>query len=199
MNKGKKGMLKRGFMRGQISSILTIALFAILVGISIFSLTYKSKTNTVTLIDNDLRVLVDIFNRIDKDCKILNFDYTQNRINFLNVKSFAGSEVGAVNLAYPEHWQGPYVTDNPNIQGEEYLIVVTSKGYFITPGTGVRLPNDLVVGRDIVLNKEADIEAMIKPGGPLNYNGTPLAAKLNVGANIYEQAIREHYLTLDED
>lgn len=199
MNKGKKGMSGKGLAYGQVAPILTIALFVFLIGISIFSLTYKSKTNTTALIDNDMHVLVDIFNRIDKECKILNFDYTQNRINFLNVKSFAGSEVGAVNLAFPEHWQGPYLTENPTIQGEEYLIVATNKGYFITPGIGVHLPNGLVMGRDIVLNKEADLEAMMKPGGPLHYNGTQLAARLAVGAPAYEQAIREHYLTLDED
>jgi hypothetical protein len=198
----KKGLLftpSRGLMSGYITPVLTVGLFVFLFGISIFSLIYKSNANTAAMIEKDLHQFVDIFKQIDKDCKILNFDYTLNRINFLNVKSFSGSEVGAINLAFPQHWKGPYVADNPTIQGEEYLIVVTHKGYFVVPGTGVRLPNGKIVGRDVVLNKDADIEAMMKIGGVLNYKGTPLAAKLDVGSTVAERVLREHMITLDEE
>lgn len=199
MKKGPIFTPHKGLVYGYITPLLTIALLVILVGVSVFSLTYKSKSNTATIIDNDLHVLVDIFERIDKECRILNFDYPLNLINFLNVQSFAGSEVGGINLAYPKHWQGPYRTENPTVQGQEYLVVVTHKGCFVTPGTGVRLPNGNVIGLDVVLNQDADIEAMMQPGGLLNYNGTPLAAKLTVGASVFERIMRERMITLDDE
>lgn len=197
----KKGLIftpKKGLVYGYITPILTIALFVILIVVSVFSLVYKSKTNTAALIDRDLHTFVDIFKRIDMDCRILSFDYTLNPINFLNVKSFSGSEVGPMNLGYPASWKGPYIEDNPTIQGEEYLLVATQKGHFVVPGMGVRLPNGKVVGRDIVLSKDADIEAMMQPGGGLYYKGKPLAAKLQVGASVLERALRDSALRLDD-
>jgi hypothetical protein len=199
MNKGPIITPKKGFISGNITPILTVALFAILIGISVFSLMNKSKANTVALMDNDLHMFVDIFKKIHTECKILNFDYQLNVINFLNVKSFAGSEVGSINLAYPEKWQGPYLTDNPTVQGQEYLVVVTHKGCFVTPGTGVRLPSGHVIGTDIILGQDADIQEMMKEGGVLNYKGTPLAAKLDVGASVFERVMRDHLLTLDDE
>ena len=64
------------------------------------------------------------------------------------VKSFEGSEVGSLNLAYPKKWQGPYLGDNPTFQGKAYQIIRTKNGYFVTPGDGIMLPNGLVIGRD---------------------------------------------------
>ena len=199
MKKGQLFTPQKGLVYGYITPLLTIILLVVLTGLSVFSLIYKSQENTATLIDNDLQVLVDAFNRIDHDCKILNFDYTLNRINFLNVQSFVGSEAGAMNLAYPDHWKGPYLNDNPTVQGQEYFIVVTHQGCFVTPGFGVRLPNGQIVGRDIVLNKDANIEVMIQPGGLLYYNGKALAAKLTVGASVFERIIREQAITLDDE
>jgi len=198
MKKGTICTPKKGLLYGYITPILTIILLVVLVGISIFTLMHKSSNNTATLIDRDLPVLVDVFYRIDQDCKILYFDYPLNRINFLNVKSFTGSEIGEMHLAYPERWKGPYLNENPMIQGHEYVIVVTHKGCFITPGTEVQLPNGKVMGIDVVLNEDADIESMMKPDGLLYYEGTPLAAKLNVGASVFERLLREHVITLSE-
>lgn len=199
MKKGQIFTPHKGLIYGYITPLLTIALFVFLIGVSVFSLMYKSKTNTAAIIDNDLHLFVDIFKRIDTDCRILSFDYTLNRINFLNVKSFSGSEIGSMQLAYPQRWQGPYLQDNPTLQEQDYLIVVTHQGYFITPGSGVRLPNGNTVGLDIVLSKDADIEAMMKPGGLLFYNGKPLAMKLQVGASMFERAMRDDALSLDEN
>lgn len=197
MKKGSIFTPTQGLFYGYITPVLTISLFVVLIGISVFTLIYRSNTSTAVLIDNDLHILVDAFERIDKDCRILDFDYTLNRINFLNVVTFVGSEVGPVNLSYPTNWKGPYIKDNPTIQEQEYLVVVTRKGYYITPGTGVKLPNGNVVGRDIKLDKDADIESMMKKGGLLYYNGKALAAKLNVGASALEQVIQEGLLPVE--
>ena len=58
------------------------------------------------------------------------------------------------------------------------MIINTDRGYFITPGDGVRLPNDKVIGTDIILNKEADVLAMMYDRSQLYYNGRPLAARM---------------------
>jgi len=199
MKKGRICTPKKGLLYGYITPILTTILLVVLVGISIYTLMQKSNSNTAAIIDRDLQTLTDIFHRIDQDCKILHFDYPLNRIDFLTVKSFVGTNVGAMHLAYPEKWKGPYLEANPMVQGQEYMIVVTHKGCFITPGTEVQLPNGKVVGVDITLNEEADIEAMMKPGGGFNADGKPLAEKLNVGASVFDQLLREHAITLGDD
>jgi hypothetical protein len=199
MKKGRICTPKKGLLYGYITPILTVILLVVLVGLSIYTLMRKSNNNTAIIIDRDLQTLADVFHRIDMDCKIIHFDYPLNRIDFLNVKSFVGTDVGAMHLAYPEKWKGPYLDANPRVQGQEYMIVVTHKGCFITPGTEVQLPNGKVVGVDIILNEETDIETMMKPGGAFNADGKPLAAKLNVGASVFDQLLREHVITLDEE
>ncbi len=198
MNKGQLFTPQKGLIYGYITPLLTIALFIVLIGISIFSLRYKSQASTASIIERDLGLLIDAFKRIDKDCRIQGFDHQITRINFLNVKSFAGSEVGDVNFAFPQQWKGPYLPTNPTIQSEEYLVVVTYKGNFITPGIGVQLPNGKTVDRSILLNKNADIEAMMKPGALFNHEGKPLAVKLDVGPSVTEQILRAQ-LAVDEE
>jgi hypothetical protein len=199
MKKGTICTPKKGLLYGYITPVLTVALLIVLIGISIYTLMQKSNSSTAVIIDRDLQMLVDVFHRIDQDCKILHFDYPLTRIDFLNVKSFVGNEVGSMHLAYPDRWKGPYMQANPMVQGQEYMVVVTHKGCFITPGTEVQLPNGKVVGVDITLNEEVDIEAMMKPNGVLNAGGKPLAVKLNVGASVFDQLLREHALTFGEE
>ena len=66
-----------------------------------------------------------------------------------------------MNLNYPKRWKGPYLSDNPEIQGKYYLVVKTKVGYFITSGVGVILANGKVMGKDILLNKNSDTQSMI--------------------------------------
>jgi hypothetical protein len=121
--------------------------------------------------------LVEIFKRIDTTCNIISFEHEKNYIDFLTVKDFVGSEVGAMNLAHPEQWEGPYLGDNPTIQ-EKYLIVLnTPKGYYIAPGDGVTLANGKVIGVDIILNQNSDIEALIADENLLLFQGKPLIQK----------------------
>ncbi len=141
---------------------------------------YRSDIVTGTVITQEVKRLAQIFQTIHKQCTILGFDNQQNNINFLNVEKFTGSEVGPMNLARPEKWEGPYVCENPTIQSKEFMVVRTSDGYFITPGNGVRLPNGKVIGKDILLTKDADIEALMKDKNALYFKDRSLAQKLNL-------------------
>jgi len=155
--------------------------FLLLFGISFFTFYYRDKQVMANVMVSDIAKLASLFTTIDKQCTILSFDYEKNHINFLNVGTFSSSEVGSMNLAHPEHWQGPYVDDNPTMQGKEYEVVRTFKGYYIVPGTGVKLPNGKVIGTDLILNEKSDIERLIQDD--LSYNGQALAAPLPLSAS----------------
>lgn len=157
---------------------LVATLFLALIAVSIISIRYQTKDTTAQVIVDDLARLSGIFQRIDQDCLIISFDEQKNVINFLNVGCFTGSEVGPINLTYPKKWAGPYVADNPQVQGKEYQVVLTKKGYFITPGNGVKLPNGKVVGKDIMFDENADIQAMMSDSAQLMFEGKALAAPL---------------------
>ena len=161
-----------------------IAIIAVFIGVSLFNVTYRVKHNIGVLIADEVIQLQGIFHRIHKTCIIIDFDYQKNRINFLNVGEFTGSEVGPMNLVYPDKWEGPYLEDNPTMQTIEYQIVHTKKGYFITPGDRVKLPNGKVVGKDIVLDEQANIPAMMINPDMLLFKGRALAAPLDLGSAL---------------
>ncbi len=181
-----------------IFPILTVLLFIMLIGVFVFRLFYQVRVGTDLIISQEVQQLVEIFKRIDKKCKIIDFDYQQNHINFLNVKSFEGSEVGSMNLAYPKQWEGPYLSDNPTIQEKEYMIVRTKKGYFVTPGQDVRLGNGRVIGKDIILNENADILAMMHDENALMFKGKALAAPLPVGSSTAREVLLENILRAED-
>ncbi len=182
---------KKEGLRGRVVPIIVGIVFAVLLVITGFNFFYQSKSYSTELITRDLKLLQDTFLLVDKQCKIIGFDYQKNPINFLNVGSFEGSEVGPMNLAYPTKWQGPYVEKNPTQQGLEYQIVRTKKGYFITPGDGVILPNGKTIGKDVVLDESADIAAMMKEGGMLQFKGQALAAPLHLQTGVWQKVIQE--------
>lgn len=155
-------------------------LLLIFVVISVVNVFYRSKLTTGKLISREVVQLHDIFQRIHQTCQIIDFDYQKNRINFLNVKSFTGSEVGPMNLVHPNKWEGPYLEDNPTIQAIEYQIVRTQKGYFITPGDNVKLPNGKIVGKDIRLDEDTDITVMMYDEDMLMFEGGSLAMPLTL-------------------
>jgi|SRR5581483_958951 len=167
---------------------LMIALIGLFffVGLSLIDTMYRSKDDIGFMIAHDIVVLKNIFQKIHAECGIIDFDAQKNPINFLNVVAFTGSEVGPMNLMHPEKWHGPYLKDNPTILHIAYQVVSTKKGYFITPGDGVVLPNKKIVGKDIILDKNADIEKMILDPHYLLYKDKSLAAHLDLGsqANI---------------
>jgi hypothetical protein len=171
--------MKRRVNHGFIIPLLAFALIGAFIALAIFT-TYKKthETNGLMIADH-VQELSDIFAKIHKTCGIISFDYQKNPINFLTVKSFVGSEVGSMNLAHPKKWRGPYVAADSQLQPDDYQIVRTTSGYFITPGEGSRLPNGSIVGKDILLHENAHILNMIQPGGGLHYNGKALAAPIS--------------------
>ena len=168
--------LKQSYLQ-IIISLLLLLLF----GISLITFWYQTKINTEIIITDDVATLATIFKKINKACTIIDFKYQQqNYIDFLNVISFKGSEIGTMNLKYPKKWRGPYLRDNPTVQGKHYQIVRTNQGYFIAPGNGVKLKNGAVIGKDIILDMNADIFAMMKNPAQLNFQGKPLAVHLDL-------------------
>jgi hypothetical protein len=140
----------------------------------------RSKTIKDDIISHDIIILSEIFKRIDKKCGIIGFEHEKSYIDFLNVKSFIGSEIGAMNLMYPDEWEGPYLKDNPTVQEKLYQVVNTKDNYYIIPSNGVELSNGKIIGQDIILNKYSDIKEMIEGDGDLISQGRPLAGIIKV-------------------
>ncbi|HRN77644.1 MAG TPA: hypothetical protein PLU71_00220 [Candidatus Dependentiae bacterium] len=172
----------------------SVSKYAILISICVFILviffvgikqdTYEMREESGLLIAADVAQLKGIFERIHKTCRILSFDYQKNPINFLNVVAFKSSEVGPMNLVYPKKWEGPYLNDNPAVQGIEYQIVHTNDGYFITPGEGVVLPSGKQIGKDVMLDKDADIGAMLTDPTIFLLEDRDLAGSLQLAAEL---------------
>lgn len=116
--------------------------------------------------------------QIDQECNILSIRPGRAAIDFLTVEKFAGSTVGCFNLAYPKKWKGPYLQQNPSIQGKPYDIVRVMEGFYVLPGAGVKLPNGLVMGKDVVIRPDSRVSAMLQPGGQLNYKDQALGFRI---------------------
>ena len=161
-------------------SIFAVLLLIGLFIISIVRLIDHSKTIKDDIISHDIALLGNILKHIDKKCGIIDFEHEKNYIDFLNVESFVGSEIGAMNLMYPEKWEGPYLKDNRTIQEKLYQVIKTKEGYFIAPGDGVKLSNGKIIGKDIVLNKDANIKQMIRNEDELSSDSRPLAMQIRI-------------------
>ena len=85
---------------------------------------------------------------------------------------------------YPEKWAGPYLQENPTVQSKVYEIVLTKNGYYIVPGTGVRLANGKIMGKDIVLTPQTDIDQVINEKSGLEYKGKPLVVPIEMQKKI---------------
>lgn len=178
-----------GFMQTSGKSWLpffAIILFVILASLAIVRLVYY-RVDSDELIAQKVVQLAEILERIEDQCNIIDFDRQKTPIDFLNVVKFVGSEVGGMNLAYPENWTGPYLNDNPTIQDKEFQVVRTKQGYFVTPGDGVVLSNGKVVGKDIVLDENADILKLMADPKGLNFNGKPLAAQARIRQGVLNE------------
>lgn len=160
--------------------IFSSLILGAILGFTVYMTLFNVKKNRGALIVQEVAQLSDIFKRIHKAAVIKSFDHARSPINFLNVKSFAGSEVGPLNLVYPDKWQGPYLPDNLTIQTKEYELVRTKNGYYIVPGEGVTLPNGKVVGKDITFDENTDFAALTQKDGDLNFEGNPMAALIDL-------------------
>ncbi len=164
----------------------SIVIIVLLFAVSLYNLFTAVTKNDASLLVNDLAKLETIFKKINDEAIILNIEGKKNNINFLNIKKggFIGSEVGPLNLAYPDKWDGPYLKQNPVIQQAEYQIIKAKNGYFIIPGDGVALPNGKVIGKDIIIDDTTDIDALMSDENQLRYHNKPLAARLSMSHTL---------------
>lgn len=155
-------------------------LLAGVTGLTMYHLFHEPQQMRSDYVADDVAHLAKIFNKINETCSIISFDRVHNYIDFLNVVEYKGSEVGPMNVRYPDGWQGPYMIDNPTIQGVAYMVLATQEGHYVVPGVGVTLSNGKTIGSDIVLDAETDLSPLLQDGGDLNHNGKQLAAPINV-------------------
>lgn len=165
--------------RKKMMVIVGVILFAAF-GYSLYRFYRSAQMATDRIIAEQVKTLVDIFKKIDATCGIESIRRERSVIDFLNVKSFAGSEIGPLNLMEPTKWAGPYLETNYAVQGKLYELIHTKDGYFIVPGEGVTLSNGKVIGKDIVFTYTTDVEAYVNDAGGLEVDGYPLAVRLHL-------------------
>lgn len=171
--------------------MIAIGVFAVLFLISVGMLVRQSSRSSDILIVQDVQELKQVMQSIHQDCKILSLEHTKNYIDFLTVKEFVGSEVGAMNLAYPQNWKGPYVKDNPTVQQRQYVILKTEKGYFIVPGDGVKLGNGKKIGTDIVLDSSTDVAALLQDSEGLKSEQGSLGTRVDIGTSFIQKVLHK--------
>lgn len=156
--------------------IISACALIILFGITWYQFSREARIMVNEVIVKDVERLQEIFKKINSECTISGFEHEKNYIDFLTVKSFVSHEVGSMELMFPSKWQGPYLPENPNVQGKKYEIVKTKYGYYIVPGTGVRLANGKIMGKDIIISAATDIMQLVNEQQGLEYNGKSLVA-----------------------
>lgn len=175
-----------------LRTLITAAIFVALFCGTIGFFWFKAIHDTDVLIADHVALLAEKLDQINEDCTIINFEHQKNFIDFLNVISFEGSEVGPVNLAYPKKWKGPYLADNPTIQEIYYQVIKAKDGHFVAPGPGVRLSSGLIIGKDIILDEDANIPKLIVDGPLRSRRGRPLAQQI-LKKPYYQQPLLTSY------
>ena len=172
---------KFGFLRAFFKKyflVISTGFLGLIVFFFMIRIFYTRPYIVASIIEDDIRMISLALDKIDKECNILSVEDDHNEVDFLNIKSFSGSKVGPLSLAYPKRWRGPYLSMNPTVQDQSYEIVRARDGYYILPGQGVRLPNGLVIGKDFNVNKNVNVQNLLRDGGPLRYEEKKFAYKL---------------------
>lgn len=164
----------KNFFKNNFQFISTLFIF-LLVMTLVLRLFYSRPQMVASIIEDDINQITLMLKRIDVKCNILSINKDRSDVDFLNIKSFSGSQVGPLNLAYPDKWEGPYLRVNPSIKGKYYEIVKVKDGIFVIPGRGVKLPNGLTIGKDFDISKENVMSFFVKAGGMLTYRGRRFA------------------------
>lgn len=173
--------------------IILAVLAAVGTGVIIIKYLKQARVANDMLIADHVVQLKDIFKRINDRCKITGFRYPKDQIDFLNVISFAGSVVGSMNLLEPQHWEGPYLKDNLTIEGKEYQIIGTKKGFYILPGDGVKLANGKIIGKTLTITPDSDIEALLRDPQALLSQDRPLGARIEMFERRHEAAAEKSF------
>lgn len=184
---------KNSYIFPAISAVLLSGLFVF----TLYQLFSTKKTINDRLIAQQVHELAGIFKRINDTCHITKFKHEKNYIDFLNTRSFEGSEIGPMVVMFPAKWQGPYLHENPTIQDQHYQIINTKHGYFIVPGDGVKLSNNKIIGKDIILNHDSNIPAMIRDKNMLLFEDKPLAAHIDVKTSVLTDVVSEAILDME--
>lgn len=154
-----------------------VILVTIITTFGIFTLIRHAPSDVIS---GDIQTLQKIFETINREAVIIDFEDDRTPVNFLTVEKFVGSSVGGMNLRNPHNWHGPYLADNPTIQEKHYVILKTAHGHYIVPDAGVELSSGKIIGQDIMLDHSSNIDMLIADG-TLSNNSAPLAAKISVG------------------
>src|SRR5690348_2978820 len=131
MESSKVEVAMNASMRQHHINFLKIIIVAILATLFLTSIYvfWKEKGKSVDyFMSQDIERLSIIFNKIQQQCYITGFESNKNPIDFLNVISFSGSQVGSMNLAFPQKWQGPYLKQNLKMQNKFYEIFKNKQG-----------------------------------------------------------------------
>jgi len=172
----KFGFVARFFKKNfSVIGVVFISLLAIFFAARLF---FSRPRLIAAMIEEDIKIITLALERIDAKCSILSIDDDVNEIDFLNVKEFSGSRVGPLNLAYPKKWEGPYMRVNPTLHGNHYDLVKAKDGLFVVPGDGCSLPNGVVIGKDLAINRQTEIFKHMEKDGRLTYGDNKFAAKL---------------------
>jgi len=184
--------------KNRMMVVIGILLF-IMFSWTIYWFYISAKQVTDSLITQQVEQLAKILNEINDTCKIITIKHDKNYIDFLNIKSFVGSEVGPLNLAYPDQWKGPYLNENLSIQGKSYELVKAHGGYYVVPGEGVKLSNGKIIGKDIMFDSNTDIEQYINEQGGLEYENRPLAIPVFRDKQSLKDVAQNELLDVDDD
>lgn len=170
--------------KGQVTAAVVGLVFVLLCIGTAVSFWFVSSYQSGALIADDVECIARIIERVHSDSGIIRFTHDATVVDFLNVRSFVGSQVGSITLAQPDKWQGPYLVSNPTAQDVEYQIINTQQGLFVVPGNGVTLPNGKLIGADLILTRDSDIGSMMYDPEKLFFNGKPLAAKIELDPKL---------------
>jgi hypothetical protein len=180
-----------------IFSSTLIVLFLLLL-MFLFKTYYNKPYFISNLIKNDLKIINTALKKIDKQCNIIGIKNDRVILDFFTVKKFVGSEIGGLNLAYPQEWLGPYLDNNPVLQQKFYEIVKVQDGFFIIPGSGIKLPNGVTIDKEFQITSATSIQPMLMPGGNFFFKGVLLAKRITFKIGDWDSMFKAKKETVKE-
>ena len=184
-----KRVISKKVSKNGILPWIVWTIFITIFSISTITLWRSSRLSFDEVAHDDIVRLQDIFAHIQKDCYIVDFEQIVNPIDFLNAINFSGEKVGSMELAFPQHWKGPYLKNNLRVQNKLYAVLKNKLGYFIVPGYGVRLANGKVIGKTLVLDQNSDMKKLMQDSQALNSDKGILAAQIKIGSRLMKNMI----------